>query len=121
MSLSGTLEKENIEELVGKIHMLPEKREIELATSVLEVSVAANQESMEKLKGEEEMYEALMEFLEPKLKVREREWKEAGIREGIHGTVDVLRELGHGDAEIKEAITRKYALTEEEAETYFQN
>lgn len=121
MSLSGKLEKDNIEELVGRIHMLPEKREIELATSVLEVSVAANQDSMEKLKGEEKMYEALMEFLEPKLKIREREWKEAGIREGIHGTVDVLRELGHGDAEIKEAITRKYALTEEEAETYFQN
>ncbi len=125
MSLSGRLGKSNIEELVGKIQALPQKRELELAASVLEVSVAANRESIGKMKGEHGMYEALMEFLKPMYEMREKECREEGLREGlqtgVHGAVDVLRELGHGDAEIREAITRQYALTEEEAETYMQN
>ena len=41
-----------------------------------------------------------------------------GMRQGIKGTVDILRELGHGDEEIKIRIMEKYDLKEEAAEEY---
>lgn len=41
-----------------------------------------------------------------------------GKKEGIQGTVDVLRDLGHGDVEIRQIIQRKYALSDEEVAEY---
>ena len=41
-----------------------------------------------------------------------------GIKEGIQGTVDVLRDLKHGDIEIKSIIKNKYNLSDDEAEEY---
>lgn len=40
---------------------------------------------------------------------------------GIHGTVDILRDFDHKDAEIKTAIIKRYKLSLEEAEAYIQN
>ena len=36
----------------------------------------------------------------------------------IEGTVDTLREFGHGDLEIKNVIMQRYGLSKEEAEEY---
>lgn len=62
------------------------------------------------------MCEALMEIMEPQLQQREK----VGFSKGIQGTVDILREFGHNDSEIKSAIIRKCDLSEEEAEKYLQ-
>ena len=47
-----------------------------------------------------------------------KEGREEGIKEGIQGTVDVLRDLKHGDIEIKSIIKNKYNLSDDEAEEY---
>lgn len=62
------------------------------------------------------MCQALMEIMEPQLLLREKE----GIKKGIQGTVDTLKEFGHGEPEIKKAIMNRYALSEEEAEGYLR-
>lgn len=53
--------------------------------------------------------------------MRDKEHEEAGLKKGIQGTVDTLRDFGHKDAEIKAAIIKRYNLSLEEAEDYFQN
>lgn len=72
------------------------------------------------------MCNALMEIMEPQLLLREKEGMKEGIKEGIktgikkgiQGTVDTLREFGHGEEEIKKAIMHRYELSEEEAGEY---
>ncbi len=72
------------------------------------------------------MYEALMEIMEPKLRIKEMEWEEKGrkkglqegLKNGICGMVETLRDFGHDDDEIKAAIIKKYGLSVEEIEEY---
>lgn len=73
---------------------------------------------VEEMIGDGNMCQALMEIMEPQLMVMRQEGIKEGIREGIKGTVDTLREFGHGDVEIKKAVMHRYALSEEEAEGY---
>lgn len=92
----------------------------------MNVSIGANKQVMEELMGDDDMYEVLMEFMEPKLQLRESEGRIEGRIEGrkegrIEGTVETWREFGRGDAEIKEAIMQKYSLTEKEAESYLKD
>lgn len=92
----------------------------------MNVSIGANKQVMEELMGDDDMYEVLMEFMEPKLQLRESEGRKEGRIEGrkegrIEGTVETWREFGRGDAEIKEAIMQKYSLTEKEAESYLKD
>jgi len=64
--------------------------------------------------------------MEPRLRVKEMEWKEKGRREGLQeglkngicAMVETLRDFGHNDDEIKKAIIRKYGFSEEEIEEY---
>lgn len=71
----------------------------------------------------EPLIEARVEArMEPQILLREEAakrtgWKE-GREEGIQGMVDVLHDLGHEDAEIRQIIQKKYALSEEEAAEY---
>ena len=73
------------------------------------------------------MFEALMEIVEPQIQLREKAlaekvWKEGreeGRREGIKGTIDVLRGIGYGDTKIQELIIEKYNLSKEEIVEYF--
>lgn len=97
---------------------MSEKADKEFADSFLEVSVGANKQIIEELIGDEDMCNALMEIMEPQLLLREKEIRKEGIKEGIQGTVDTLKEFGHGDLEIKDAIMRRYGLSMEEAEEY---
>lgn len=51
-----------------------------------------------------------MEIMAPEL----QEAKKKGREEGIHGTVDILRGLGLSSAQIKEAVMKRYCLSEKE-------
>ena len=77
-------------------------------------TILANKQVIEEMTGDGDMCQALMEIMEPQLLLREMKGREEGIR----GTVDTLREFGHGDLEIRKAIMQRYALTMEEAEEY---
>nr|WP_300798382.1 hypothetical protein [uncultured Acetatifactor sp.] len=115
--LSGNLEKGDIQKMMAERNHMTEKADRELADSVLEVSISANRTIVEELIGDESMYEALMEIMEPRIKQRE----DAIMKKGIQDTVDTLRDFGHKDAEIKTAIIKRYNLSLEEAEDYIQN
>lgn len=73
------------------------------------------------------MCEALMEIMEPEIRLREKALKEAaiqkgmqeGIQKGIQGSVHMLRKLGHQDNEIKALLLSEYDLSAEEVERYF--
>ena len=106
-ALSGNMKKDDFLILLDKRNHMAEKGDRELADSVLEVSFSANKKIVDELIGDENMYEVLMEIMEPKLqKVR------------IQEAVDLLRDIDHTDIEIKEIIMKRYRLTENEAEEY---
>lgn len=113
-ALTESMKKQNMIKLLESVDRLTEKADKEFADSVLEVSIGANKQVIEELIGDGDMCQALMEIMEPQLLLREKEVR----KEGIQGTVDVLREFGHGDLEIKNAIMQRYGLTIEEAEEY---
>lgn len=121
-ALSESMKKQSMVKLLESVGRLKEKTDKEFADSVLEVSIGANKQVIEELIGDDDMCQALMEIMEPQLLLREKKGREEGIekgmREGIQGTVDTLREFGHGDMEIKKAIMQRYALTLKEAEKY---
>ncbi len=66
-SLSDKLKKEEMEALLKRARSLSGKLERELADAVLEVSVKANREIVEELKGDEAMCQALLEIMEPEI------------------------------------------------------
>ena len=103
---------------------------------MLEVSLRANWEIIQELRGNEDMCQALMEIMEPEIskireadarefeKIREADAREfEKIREGearklISCAVESFREMGIGDDRIREAIMKNYRLTEKEAAEY---
>lgn len=119
-SLSEGLKQQEMKELLGAIRQLAGKYDRELADSVLEVSLRANEHVMEKLKGDESMSQALLEIIEPiiapQLRLREEAILQEGLKKGIQGAVKVLRNLGYSDAEIKMIIQQQYSLSSEESE-----
>ena len=121
-SLSGKLKKQDLKELLKNIGNLTAKSERELADSILEVSVQANAHLIQAMQGDETMTQTLLQIIEPQLLLREKEWKQEGLKEGlkkgIQGTVDVLRSLKYEDGEIKPIIRKEYGLTDEEADEY---
>ena len=112
--LSGNLEKGDIQKMMAERNHMTEKADRELADSVLEVSISANRNIVEELIGDESMYVALMEIMEPKLRIRDEKVR-------IKEAVSALRDFGHKDEEIRPAIIKKYCLSEDEAEEYLQN
>lgn len=68
-----------------------------------------------------------MEIMEPQLRQREesgreegrKEGRKEGMRAGICGAVEMLRGLGHSDAEIRTVIMDKFDLTKQEIVKYF--
>ncbi len=110
-ALSGKMQKADMRDLLETINNLTQKFDRELADSVLEVSVRANMQVVEELRGDDTMCSALLEIMEPEIKEREK-------KSAIINAIEVLREYGHSDAEIKNTIMRKYQLSEEEANLY---
>ena len=121
-SLSRNLETEDIRKLLEQRKHMTEVYEKEMADSVLEVALEANQRILEEWKGDEDMFESLMEMMEPELQLREerirRESMEKGMEKGIRGMVRALREFGIGEAEIKAALIKNYGLSETEANKF---
>ncbi len=123
-SLSEKLEKDDIRQLLAGVNRLTETMDKELADSVLEVSIGANKQVVEELLGDDSMCQALMEIMEPviqkEVQRRNQENIERGLKQGIQGAINVLRELGHEDAEIKKVVMKTYNLSMEEAEGYLR-
>lgn len=70
-ALSGNLKKEDICNLLDTVRHLKETADRELADSVLEVSLTANEQIVQELIGDGSMYESLMKIMEPQLRIRE--------------------------------------------------
>lgn len=66
-SLSDQLKKEELRRLLEQVEGLTQKLEKELADSVLEVSIRANLEIVDELKGDENVCQALLEIMEPEI------------------------------------------------------
>lgn len=113
-SLSHKTKMPDMKKLLDKTKKFKGEHEKELAYSVLEVALRANEALLEELKGDDEMSGLLLELAEPLIQERE---KNAEIR-GIFRTVNALRSLNHNNDEIKLAIMKNYDLSDEEAEKY---
>ena len=138
-ALSDRIEKQDMEELLKRISLLTEQGDREMADSVLEVSAQVNWQKFYELRGDGSMSEALLEMfmpiveplveariepiiearMEPIIEARiEKRVLKEGIKKGIQGTVEVLRDLGHEDTEIRKIIQKKYDLSDEETAEY---
>ena len=137
-ALSRKVEEEAAKRLLEKIKGLTEKEDKDMADSVLRVMLEANGQIVEKWKGDADMFEALMEIMEPQIQMREkkvweegiekgrkegmeegrREGMEEGRKEGIQVIAGTLRELGQRDEYIRKVIMKKYGIPEEKAEEY---
>lgn len=117
-SLSQNLKTEDIRKLLEQRKHMTEIYEKEMADSVLEVALEANKQILEEWKGDEDMFESLMEMMEPELQLRDERIRRESMEKGIRGTVGALREFGIGEAEIKAALIKNYGLSEAEARKY---
>ncbi len=133
-ALSGQMEKQQMRELLEKIEKLDLKFDRELADSVLQVSVSANKQVVEELRGDENMCQALLEIMEPEINKIKAEVTKEVTREvtkevtrevtkevtskGIRNIVTVLRDCGQGNAEIIRAIVKVYGISQDEAADY---
>ncbi len=133
-ALSGQMEKQQMRELLETIEKLDLTFDRELADSVLQVSVSANKQVVEELRGDENMCQALLEIMEPEInKIKAEVTKEVTrevtrevtkevtrevTREGINNTILALRECGQTEDIIKQIISKAYHISFQEAEDY---
>ena len=124
-ALSHNILEGEAQELIDKTACLTGKFEREMADSILSVMLQANDYFTINWKGGLDMYPM------PKTaKVLEDIWGltpetfmqdvlQEGMQKWIQGTVDILRDLGHKDDDIKAAIMDKYNLSNAEIQKYF--
>ena len=94
-ALSDRVQKQEMKELLEKIDSLTQKFDRELADSVLEVSVKANKQIVEELKGDESMCQALLEIMEPEISKIANEAVEKATKETAE---KVAKETAKGTA-----------------------
>ncbi len=82
-ALSDKLQEKQLRELLKRIRQLTGKENRELADSVLEVSIGANKQAVETLKGDENMCQALMEIMDPQLTLQKQKALDQGLKEGL--------------------------------------
>ena len=92
-SLSDKLKKQEMEALLNRVRSLSGKLDRELADAVLEVSVKANREIVEELKGDEAMCQALLEIMEPEIKQIVRQATEKERREMEREKEEAVRQM----------------------------
>ena len=88
-ALSDKMQKQEMRELLERIGGLSRKYDKELADSVLEVSIRANKQIIEEMRGDESMCDALLEIMRPEVekitkeiaKESEKKGKEKGKEE----------------------------------------
>ena len=82
----------------------------------------------------DELLEIIRPFIEPKILLMKQEMLDQGLKQGIErgieqglkqgigqgikGAVDILRDMGHENEEIKKVIMKRYELTEKDADAY---
>lgn len=66
-ALSDRMQKQEMREFLERVHRLTRKFDRELADSVLEVSIRANEQVIGELRGEDSMCEALLEIMAPEI------------------------------------------------------
>ncbi len=121
-ALSDRVQKQEMRELLERVHGLTQKYDRELADSVLEVSIGANWEIVEELRGDDSMCKALLELMEPEinkiveLELQKERQKES--RKSIVNAVKSFRDLGADNKRIQEILVKNYELTPEEATLY---
>ena len=113
-SLSDQLDKQNLQNLLEEINKLHGKADMEFADSVLEVSIQANFETVEQLRGDDKVCQALLEIMEPEI----NKIKESVTEANILSAVESFRSLGASDAKIKELLTTKFHLSSQKADTF---
>lgn len=113
-ALSDKMEKQDMKELLEKIESMKQKFDRELADSVLEVSIRANQHIIDELRGDDNVCQALLEIMEPEINKMKAEIKENDIL----CAVKCFRDLGADISKIKELLVKNYSLSYEEAEKY---
>ena len=113
-ALSGGMQKQQMRNLLKTIEKLDLRFDRELADSVLQVSISANKQIVEELRGDENMCQALLEIMELEI----NKIKAEVTKEERKSAVAALRVCGQGDAAIKKAIMEAYGFSESEAEEY---
>lgn len=97
-ALSGKMEEKDMRELLQRASRLTGKHDKEMADSVMDVSMKANRDVIEKMMGDEHMYEVLMELMEPKIQEREqwaaRQTAERMLRKGKVPLEDIAEYSG---------------------------
>ena len=68
----GKMQKEQMRRLLEKIEKMNTKFDRELADSVLQVSVSANRQVVDELRGDENICQALLEIMEPEINKNKR-------------------------------------------------
>ena len=81
-ALSKNLKKEDIRSLLGHVRELTGAFDQEMADSVLEVSFTANRQAIQEWMGDDTMYDVLMEFMEPRLVLRDEANRKEALMEG---------------------------------------
>ncbi len=146
-ALSRNIKEPVAQRLLELTKNLTEAGERNFADSVLTVMLKANKQMFHKWKGAENMFEILMELMEPQIEAMLKEEREkaiaigeqAGIRIGeqngirigeqngeqrglytgkIQGTIDTLRDFGLSESDVKSRIMEKYHLSPLEADNY---
>lgn len=121
-ALSCGMQKQQMRNLFETIEKMDLGFDRELADSVLQVSVKANKQVVEDLRGDKNMCQALLEIMEPEINKIKEMVKEETVREerqkGIKSMVTALRDCNQEDAEIVKAIVKIYGVSETEAEHY---
>lgn len=117
--LSQNVKTNDAQKLLSNLQQLKRKTDREMADSILKVMIDANRQLLKKWKGDDSMFEYLMEIVEPQIRLREENEYKKGIQLGIRTTIDSLRDFGHNDSDIKSTIMRRYHLSDKEADEYF--
>ncbi len=106
-SLSGRLKKQELKDLLKRIDGLTHDFDRKLADAILEVSIQANQEIVEELKGDASMCQALLEIMEPEInKITEKAVKEATEKEARETAINMLKSGKFFPEEIKKYVPR---------------
>nr|WP_300916565.1 hypothetical protein [uncultured Acetatifactor sp.] len=117
-ALSDKVQEQEMRELLERISRITHKFDRELADSVLEVSIRANRQVAEGLRGGDKMCKALLEIMEPEInKIVESEVQKE-VQKSILNAIKSFRDLGISDKQMKELLVKNYELTPEEAVMY---
>ncbi|MDE6968698.1 MAG: hypothetical protein K2P69_02875 [Eubacterium sp.] len=135
-ALSAKMNQADMEHLLRKIDALKLTSDKELADSVLEISVRANQTLVKKLRGDGHMCQALLEIMEPeinKIKASVAESVTQSVTESvtqsvtqevtqakISSAVRCFHDFGIDDVQIKQALIKHFHLSADEADGYLQ-